>query len=121
MKIKRPHWRKMTWVVLVWNVLMVIWIVGGLASGHSGQDCGSLSQQECNDAANIGRGIGVAFLVVLWVVGDVILGILWLVTKGNRRPCPVCGMPVKAGVTKCGKCNHDFASAVSAAPQTPTT
>jgi hypothetical protein len=50
----RPHWRKMSWVVLIWNVLMVVWIVVGVASAHNRQNCtaSGLSQQACNDATN---------------------------------------------------------------------
>jgi len=52
----RPHWRKMSWVVLIWNVLMVVWIIAGVAGAHNGQNCtaSGLSQQACNDASNAG-------------------------------------------------------------------
>jgi hypothetical protein len=107
MAIRRPHWRKMSWMILIWNALMIIWIIAGVASSHP-HNCADLGNQLCNDANNVGTGIAVTLLVVLWLVGDFILGIIWLVTKGNRRACPTCGLPVKAGVFQCKKCGFDF-------------
>ena len=113
MKIKRPGWRKMTWVVLLWNLAMIVWIIGGLASAHNGQNCQGLSSQVCNDAANVGAGLGVALIVMVWIAGDIILGILWLVTNRKKRLCPACGVSAKTGVTKCAACGHDFAAAAA--------
>ncbi len=114
----RPHWRKMSWVVLIWNVLMVVWIIVGVAGSHNAQNCtaSGLSQQACNAANNVGTAVGVGIIIVIWLVGDFILGILWLVTKGNRRPCPACGLPVKAGKLQCKKCGYDFRSVPAYAP-----
>ncbi len=117
MAVKRPHWRKMTWVVLAWNALMIAFIIIGVASNNSTSNCGQLGQQLCNQANQAGTVIGVGIIVVIWVIGDIILGILWLVTKGNRRPCPVCGLPVKAGVVQCNKCGHDFRTVAMPSPQ----
>jgi len=109
MAIKRPNWRKTTWIILIWNALMVAWIIGGLASGSNPSNCGTLSQQVCNDAANTGRGIGVAIIVVFWLIGDALLSVIWLVTNRRRRVCPACGRNVKVGETVCKGCNHNFA------------
>jgi hypothetical protein len=105
----RPHWRKMTWVVLIFNVIMVIWIIAGLAATSHPTHCQDLTNQLCNDANNTGRGIAVALLIVLWALGDVILGTIWLVTRG--RSCPVCGKGVRKGLTACKACGHDFRTA----------
>jgi hypothetical protein len=110
----------MSWVVLIWNALMVVAIVAGVASAHNGQNCGGLSQQACSDATTAGAAIGVTIIVVIWLVGDVLLGILWLVTKGNRRACPACGLPVKAGKLKCKKCGFDFRAIAPAMAVTAT-
>lgn len=119
--IKRPHWRKMTYVVLLWNVLAVVAIIANLVNLHRA-NCGQLSQALCTGTKT---AVGAAWVVVvigIWLAGDVILGILWLVTKGNRRPCPACGLPVRAGIVQCKKCGYDFrAPAVaSSAPPPPT-
>jgi hypothetical protein len=101
----RPHWRKMTWVILIFNAIMLIWVIAGAASGHP-TNCNGLSTQTCNDAYNAGKGIGVGILIVLWALGDVILGTIWLVTRG--RSCPVCGKGVRKGIVVCKSCGHDF-------------
>jgi hypothetical protein len=95
----------MTWAVVIFNVIMLVWIIAGAASTHA-THCGQLSQQLCNDATTTGAGIAIPALIVLWVLGDIILGILWLVTRG--RSCPVCGHSVRKGLVVCGKCGHDF-------------
>ena len=110
----RPHWRKMSWVVVIWNVLMVIWIIAGVASASHAVNCNGISTQTCQAAADVGTGIGVTFILIVWVVGDFLLGILWLVTKPRgQRDCPVCGNTVKRGLTVCRSCGHDFAKGVA--------
>src|ERR1700709_2796353 len=68
------------WAFIAFNVLMLVWVVGGFnavsnIAVHS-------------DAERVGRAIGSAFgiasLLMLWMIGDVILGILVLVTRGNK-------------------------------------
>lgn len=106
----RPHWRKMTWAVLAWNVLMLVWIIAGAASASHNPQCAhtaTLGAHACQSATDVGASIGVGLLVGLWVVGDLILGVLWMVTRG--RSCPVCGRSVRRGLTECKACGHDFA------------
>jgi uncharacterized membrane protein len=76
------HWRKMTWALIGWTVLMGIWIVAGAATASGdATNCGTLSQKACNDASNVGTGIGVALLVFLWGFGFVILSLVWFMTR----------------------------------------
>jgi len=106
----------MTWIVLAFNVIMLIWVIAG-ASTASGQpkDCGSLDAQTCNAASDAGTAIGVSLLIFLWVAGAVILGITWLVTRPSRH-CPTCGRGVKRGRVVCKNCGYDFRQTV---PQQP--
>lgn len=74
----RPHWRVMTWVILLWNAVMAIWLGVGLATGansvaHEATKAGQAG-------AEIGTGIGAALIIGVWVAGVVILGVIWLVT-----------------------------------------
>ena len=46
------RWRKITWALVVWTVLMAVWI-GGAA-------------------------IGVKLLVVFWMLGVFVLALIWL-------------------------------------------
>jgi rubredoxin len=64
----------------------------------------------------VGTGIGVGLIIVLWALGDVILGVLWLVTKPHKRYCPACGNTVRKGVMRCGSCGFDFKQAFGDPP-----
>lgn len=74
------------WFFLAVQVLFIIWLIAGI-SGSSGDatDCGSLSQQTCNDAEDVGTGIGIALILILWVVVDFLLFIPWVIVKLARR------------------------------------
>jgi hypothetical protein len=98
-------------MILIVNVLFLIWLVGGLAS--TSDSCAGLRGSEldaCQAGTAIGASIGVGIILFLWVLVDIILGIIWLVTNRSRRACPVCGKDVKKGLTVCKNCGYDFAA-----------
>ena len=68
------------WAFIAFNVLMAVWIVGGL---HSASKIPTHSAAE-QLGAGIGATIAVTMLLVLWALGDLILGILVLVTRGDK-------------------------------------
>lgn len=35
----RPHWRKMTWVIVIWCVVTAAWIIGALVSADNSSKC----------------------------------------------------------------------------------
>lgn len=109
-KVRRswfPHWRIFTWVILAFNVIMLVWVVSGAATGES---CSGKTGDELSlcEAGQAGTGIGVFLVILLWALGDIILGVLWLITKPRRRMCPTCGNSVRKGVTQCSTCGFDF-------------
>jgi len=123
------RWRKMTWLILVFSALMFLWMVAGGSAADSVssseiQQCvgdGSvLTYQECKDSlqagADVGTGIGVAFIFVLWFFGFVILSIIWFMTRPRGRSCPVCGENVRRGATVCKSCGLDFARTYATEP-----
>jgi hypothetical protein len=119
------HWRKATWALAIFNVLMLIWVVAGIASASGdATGCGSLDQATCNAARNVGAGIGVTALFILWFIGFVVFSLIWLMSRPHRRQCPSCGHDVKRGLTTCQGCGHSFVpvgtapalAAVGAAP-----
>jgi hypothetical protein len=116
----RPRWRKMTWVIVAWTVIFAFWIGAAInnASNHTHAYClqhhGVLSVSTCEQASNTGTGIGVFLLASLWVVGFIVLSLVWFMTRSKGRACPVCGNDVRKGLTTCQRCGHDFASARSA-------
>jgi hypothetical protein len=113
-----PGWRIFTYVILLFNLIMLIWIISGVASSGTPKDCGGLDVKTCTDASNVGTAIGAGLIIVLWALGDVILGVLWLVTNRKKtRPCPVCGSDVKKGVLSCRQCGYDFRAGAMPSPQ----
>lgn len=62
---------------VLFNIVMIAWIIGGLAN------VGAL--HPVNEAEKVGHAIGATFatgmLLSIWVMGDIILGILVLFTR----------------------------------------
>lgn len=67
------------WAFILFNILMLVWMVSGFHA-VSGIEANS-------DAERVGHAIGsiigFASLLTLWVSGDVILGIMVLLTRGK--------------------------------------
>jgi hypothetical protein len=102
-----PRWRKMTWVILIWTAIFVIWTIAGINDRPS-QNCAP-GDQLCHDASDTGTGIAVALIWILWFVGFIVLSIIWFMTRPKgRRDCPVCGHSVKPGEYLCKNCGYDF-------------
>jgi hypothetical protein len=101
--------RVFLWVFLAVQAVFLIWIIGGLASHPAGPTAAQQAAQQCanggwqelfksqadcdthyavglNDTTNVGKGIGVALIVVFWMVTDSFLGLGYLVYKlASRR------------------------------------
>jgi hypothetical protein len=110
------RWRKMTWVLLAWVALTVLFIVGinTWANNDVREDCIGDSF-ECDTAISIASGVWTAIGVVVGFLGFFALGLIWLMTR-PRRHCPACGRDAKKGVTVCKECGFDFARAAGASP-----
>lgn len=65
---------------IAFNLLMAVWIVGGLYSVSKIQTHTAVEQI----GTGVGAAIGVTVLLILWALGDIILGILVLVTRGDK-------------------------------------
>jgi hypothetical protein len=98
----------MSWVLIAWNVIFLIWIVAGVATRPS-KDCPP-GDQLCQDASDVGTGIGVSLILILWFLGFVVLSLIWFMTRTRTRLCPACGTNARKGETACRKCGHDFAA-----------
>jgi hypothetical protein len=68
------------WAFIAFNILMVIWIVGGM-NAASKIEVHSLAEHA---GRAIGSAIGFVSLLILWAIGDIILGILVLFTRGDK-------------------------------------
>ncbi len=116
----RPGWRKSTWAVLIWTVLMVIWLAG---AGSAGNDCATQFHGAYQGAktagCQAGAGIAAGLIIVIWFLGYIPLGLIWFMSRSRRRQCPACGESVKRGRTACPACGHDFAAAARAGTASP--
>lgn len=89
--------RVFLWIFLAIQVLFIIWLIAGTASSPAGPSVAQQTAQACagtgwqglftshadcmkhyavglNDAADTGKGIGLALVVVFWVVVDILVG-----------------------------------------------
>jgi hypothetical protein len=70
------------WIFIAFNILMLIWIISGMVGA------GQVSETAVNDAeragAAIGATLGIGILLVLWAIGDLILGIFVLFTRRKK-------------------------------------
>lgn len=67
------------WVFILFNIFMAIWLFSALAGVG---DAASTATTDAEKAgAAIGATLGLGFLLGIWVIGDIILGLLVLFTK----------------------------------------
>jgi hypothetical protein len=112
------RWRKMTWVLAVWTGLCAVFLVVGvvvvLGKSCEGDLLGAAiaGDATCTSIALQGRGAAAADIgsrrALLWLIGFIILGVVWLLTREKKRLCPHCGEEVPKGLTACAKCGYDF-------------
>lgn len=69
------------WIFIGFNLLMIFWLITYWAD-IGGMVGDSMSDAEAAGAA-IGGTIGTGLLLMIWVLGDIILGIMVLLTRGK--------------------------------------
>ncbi|WP_327402407.1 hypothetical protein OG194_21250 [Streptomyces sp. NBC_01288] len=89
--LPRKRHRVFFWVFLSVQILFLIWVITGAASGSGTPDsCQGMTGdalKTCNDAGNVGTAIGVGLIIGLWAAADVILGITYMVYRlASRQP-----------------------------------
>ena len=65
-----------------------------------------------SSADSAATGLGFMFLIFWLAIMNTFLYVLYRITGGRKRDCPVCGVGVKKGITICHSCGHDFKKAV---------
>jgi hypothetical protein len=114
----------MTWVIIIWSAFILIWAIAGGSDAANTDECKNeateSARQLCEDATDVGAGLGVAAIFFLGFVGFIVLSLIWFMTRPKGRECPACGENVKKGKTACPKCGHDFAAAARGTSPTPT-
>ena len=77
----------MTWALIAWCGLTVLWAVAGASTAsNTGHDCARqsnayLSRHACEQAGNVGTGIGVAIILVFGFCGFIVLSLIWFMTR----------------------------------------
>lgn len=70
------------WSLIGFNLLMVIWLVSYLATlGEIANDAQSDAERA---GTAIGGTIGIGAILVLWALGDIILGLVVLLTRPSK-------------------------------------
>lgn len=78
-KAKRGFFGKIfKWGFIGFNILMAIWLFGGMGAATDGMDAMSEAEQA---GTAIGAGIAGTMILGVWVVGDIILGLFVLFTR----------------------------------------
>ena len=108
------RWRKMTWVVLAWCVLILAWAI--LGGGSAANDCSNQTDELSQSACEAGAGLGIAVILLIGFFGFVFFSLIWFMTRPRTRPCPRCGEDVKKGVMVCKSCSFDFATLGAGVP-----
>ncbi len=70
-------WRKMTWAIVAWSVLILIWAIAGGASNKCADQATKLNK----DACEAGTGIGVGIILFLGFLGFIVLALIWFMTR----------------------------------------
>lgn len=99
-----PRWRKTTWALVIWGLLMLAWVISAAASA----DCNNEAKYSDSTACGVGTGIAIFLILGVAFAGFLFLSLLWLMTRPKNRICPQCGSEVPKGFTTCGSCGFSF-------------
>lgn len=83
-----PKWRKTTWTLASWNVLMILWLataVGGVGPFSCAGETGA-ALAVCEAGVSIGRTLGLNFVLIVWLIGLVAIGLTWVATRPRTLP-----------------------------------
>src|SRR5215204_6478632 len=103
------RWRKMTWVIVLFTILMAVLIYSATqATTPCPPDIQNCDAYRAGQT--VGQGLGIMLFAGIWFVGFIILSIIWFMTRPARRVCPACGHEARKGQTTCKRCGYNFAS-----------
>lgn len=82
-KPKRTLFGKLIkWSFIGFNLLMLVWFVGGMSAATEGMEALSGAEQA---GAAIGTGLSATMILGLWCIGDFILGLFVLFTRPKNQ------------------------------------
>lgn len=65
------------WLFYIFNALMLLWLIAGITAVPDTQQMDEFEKA----GTAIGTGIGVMAIFTIWVIGDIITGLLALMTR----------------------------------------
>lgn len=77
-RFRRNHWtffRKATWLVIGWNLLMLVWLMsisGGTAT---------IDGVESEGMTQLARGGAAFILFIIWFIGFMVTSLIWFGTR----------------------------------------
>lgn len=83
-----PQWRKATWALAIWNVLMILWLataIGGVGPLSCAGETGA-ALAVCEAGVNIGLSLGLSFVLIVWFIGFIAFGVIWLMSRPKHLP-----------------------------------
>ena len=80
------HWRKSTWALVTWSVLMVLWLASTLRGEFSCDRETGAARAVCDAGASIGMSLGASLVGVVGFIGFVTIGLIWLVSRPRSEP-----------------------------------
>ena len=80
------QWRKATWALVIWNVFMVLWLASTLRGEFSCDRETGAARAVCDAGASIGMSLGASLVGVVWFIGFVTIGLIWLVSRPKSVP-----------------------------------
>ena len=103
------RWRRWTWLVLAWTAATVaIALVATTTLGGICDDLGGLGFAVCSAGSVAGTVVAWAIMAWAWLIGFMLLTVLWFARRPVRRLCPPYGHPVGMGRPTCPVCGYDF-------------
>ena len=82
-KPKRSFFGKLVkYSFIAFNILMLLWFIFGVGSAAEPiETAGGEAEQA---GAAIGTGLGAMMIIFIWVAGDVVLGLMTLLTRAKK-------------------------------------
>lgn len=82
-----PRMRKATWALAIWNVFMILWLAtaGGVSNSSCAGETGA-ALAVCEAGVNIGLSLGVNFVLIVWLIGFVAFGLVWMRSRPKHLP-----------------------------------
>ncbi|MDX6580993.1 MAG: hypothetical protein QOI10_177 [Solirubrobacterales bacterium] len=72
----------MSWVLIIWCGLILIWAIAG--GGSAANDCADKAKALNQSACEAGAGLGIAIILLIGFFGFVFLSLIWFMTRPRQ-------------------------------------